>query len=59
VKILREGYENMLKDPAFLDEIKKKRFELDPISGEELEALVKEVMTQPPEIIDRLKKLLG
>ncbi len=59
MKILREAYEKMLKDPGFLDDIKKKRFELDPISGEELEALVKEVMTQPPEIIDRLKKLLG
>jgi tripartite-type tricarboxylate transporter receptor subunit TctC len=59
VKILREAYEKMLKDPGFLDDIKKKRFELDPISGEELDAMVKEVMTQPPEIIDRLKKLLG
>ena len=59
VKILREAFEKMLKDPAFLDDIKKKKFELDPISGEELEALVKEVMTQPPEVIDRLKKLLG
>jgi hypothetical protein len=49
----------MLKDPAFVDDIKKKRFELDPISGEELDAMVKEIMTQPPEIIDRLKKLLG
>jgi tripartite-type tricarboxylate transporter receptor subunit TctC len=58
VKILREAYEKMLKDPAFLDDIKKKKFELDPISGEELEVIVKEVMTQPPEIIERLKRLL-
>ena len=59
VKVLREAYAKMLKDPAFVDDIKKKKFELDPISGEELEVMVKEVMTQPPEIIDRLKKLLG
>jgi len=59
VKVLREAFEKMLKDPAFLDDIKKKKFELDPISGAELEAIVKEVMTQPPEIIERLKKLLG
>src|SRR5438093_1436520 len=59
VKILRDAYDKMLKDPVFLDDIKKKNFELDPISGEELDAMVKEVMTQPPEIIDRLKKLLG
>jgi len=59
VKILREAFEKMLKDPAFLDDIKKKKFELDPISGAELDAIVKEVMTQPAEIIERLKKLLG
>ena len=59
VKVLREAFEKMLKDPAFLDDIKKKKFELDPISGAELDAIVKEVMTQPAEIIERLKKLLG
>jgi hypothetical protein len=59
VKVLREAYEKMLKDPAFLEDIKKKKFELDPISGEELEVIVKEVMTQPPEIIERLKRLLA
>jgi tripartite-type tricarboxylate transporter receptor subunit TctC len=59
VKILREAYEKMLKDPAFLDDIKKKKFELEPISGAELEVIVKEVMNQPAEVIDRLKKLLS
>jgi tripartite-type tricarboxylate transporter receptor subunit TctC len=58
VKILRQAFEKMLKDPVFLDDIKKKNFELEPISGEQLETMVKEVMTQPPEIIERLKKLL-
>lgn len=58
VKVLRDAFEKMLKDPVFLDDVKKKKFELDPISGEELEAIVREVMTQPPETIDRLKKLL-
>jgi tripartite-type tricarboxylate transporter receptor subunit TctC len=59
VKALREAFDKMIKDPVFLDDIKKKRFELDPISGAELEVIVKEVMTQPPEIIERLKKLLA
>lgn len=59
VKILREAFEKMVKDPVFIDDIKKKKFELDPISGAELETIVKDVMTQPPEIIERLKKLLG
>jgi tripartite-type tricarboxylate transporter receptor subunit TctC len=59
VKILRQAFDKMLTDPAFLDDVKKKKFELDPTSGAELEAIVKEVMTQPPEVIARLKKLLA
>ena len=59
VKILREAFIRTMKDPAFLDEIRKRNFELDPSSGEELEAIVKEAMSQPPEVIERLKKMLG
>jgi hypothetical protein len=48
-----------MKDPEFLADIEKRKFELDPTPGEELEKIVKEVMAQPPETIARLKKLLG
>ena len=59
VKILREAFDKTMKDPAFLDEIKKRKFELEPTSGEELESIVKEAMSQPPEIIEKMKKILG
>jgi hypothetical protein len=39
--------------------LKKKNYELEPAPGEELEAIVRETMTQPVEIIQRLKKVLG
>ena len=58
VKLLRDAFAKMVKDPAFLEEVKKKNFELDPISGEELEVIVKEVMTQPAETVARLKTIL-
>jgi len=48
-----------VKDPEFLAEAKKKKLEIDPISGEELEALAKEVIAQPPEVVERMRKLLG
>ncbi|NIM06204.1 MAG: hypothetical protein GTO55_07590, partial [Armatimonadetes bacterium] len=48
-----------MTDPALLDETKKKRLEADPSSGDEVEALAKESMSQPPEIIENMKKLLG
>jgi tripartite-type tricarboxylate transporter receptor subunit TctC len=59
VKILRDAYEKTMKDPQFQAEVKKRNYEFDPVGGEELEKLAKEVTTQPPDIIERLKKVLG
>ena len=59
VKVLREAYSKTLRDPAFVDEAKKRGWELKPVSGEDLEALAKEVVDQPPEVVEWLKKLLA
>lgn len=59
VKILREAFNKTLKDPQFLAELEKRKFELDSTSGEQLEKIVKEAVGQPPETVARLKKLLG
>ena len=32
---------------------------LDPATGEELDAIAKEVMTAPPDVVERVKKLIG
>ncbi len=58
-KILREAFNRTMSDPEFLAEAKKKKLDVDPTSGEELEALAKEVIAQPPDVIERMKKLLG
>jgi len=50
---------NMLKDPEFLAEAKKRQWEIAPVSGERLEVLAKEVINQPPDIIERMKKVMG
>ena len=39
------------KEPDLLEEAKKRSWEVDHIPGEELEALAKEVIDQPPEIV--------
>lgn len=59
VKILREAFMKTVRDPELLEDAKKKRLELDPVSGEDLEALGKEIIAQPPEVVERMKKLLG
>ena len=57
--MLREAYAKTLKDPDFSDEAKKKGWELRPVSGEDLQTLAKEVVDQPPEVVEWLKKLLA
>ena len=59
LKILRDAYSKTMHDEQFQAEVKKRNYEFDPVSGEELERLGKEVTSQPPEIIERLKKVLG
>jgi len=59
VKMLRDAYEKTLKDPDLVSEIKKQEYDFDPVSGEELQALAKTVVNQPPQVIERVKKLLG
>jgi tripartite-type tricarboxylate transporter receptor subunit TctC len=57
--MLRDAYAKTLKDPDFLAEAKKNGWELRVVSGEELQALAKEVIDQPPEVVEWLKKLLA
>jgi tripartite-type tricarboxylate transporter receptor subunit TctC len=59
VKLLREAFAKTLRDPDLLDEAKKKRLEVDPMPGEDLEALAKEVLSANRDLIDRMEKLLG
>jgi hypothetical protein len=48
-----------MTDEALLAEANKKKWDLDPMNGQELETLAKEIMVQPPEVIERVKKILG
>jgi tripartite-type tricarboxylate transporter receptor subunit TctC len=59
LKILREAFMKLMADPDFLADVKRRGMESKPSTGEELEKLAKEVMAQPPEVIERMKKLMG
>jgi tripartite-type tricarboxylate transporter receptor subunit TctC len=59
LKILREAFSKAVNDRELLEEAKKKRLELDPVSGEDLQTLASDIMAQPPEVVERMKKLLG
>lgn len=57
VATLRAAYDRAVKDPDLLAEAKKLRIDVEPARGEKLQAMVKEVMVQPPEVVEQIKKL--
>jgi hypothetical protein len=59
LRLLREAFNKTMEDKEFLDDLDKRKFDLDPTGGEELEKIVKDALSQPPEIVARMKKLLG
>lgn len=59
MQILRQSFLKLMNDPAFLADIKKRGLEVEPTNGEELEKLARQVMAQPPEVIERVKRLMG
>lgn len=58
LKMLRDAFDATMKDPAYIDEIEKRKYALDPESGSELEALVKKAYATPKPIVDRIAQLI-
>jgi len=58
LKTLRDGFVKMMNDPDMIAEAKKRGLEPSTMTGEEVEALGRELGTLPPEVIRRLKPLL-
>ena len=59
IAVLREAYAKAIKDPELVAEAKKGRMDMEPVSGEDLQALAKRIMNQPPVVVERVKKILG
>lgn len=58
-KILRDAFMKSMNDPALLADAAKSRLEITPVGGEELTKIAKEVIEQPPEVIERIRKILA
>jgi tripartite-type tricarboxylate transporter receptor subunit TctC len=59
VKTIREAFVKTLKDEAALADAKANKLDIEPSTAEELDRLAKEVISQPPDIVAKMKKLLG
>jgi tripartite-type tricarboxylate transporter receptor subunit TctC len=59
LKLVREAFVKTMSDPDLLAEAKKNRWETNFSAGDEMAALAKDVTSQPPEVIDLMKKILS
>jgi len=59
VKTLREAFTKTINDPSVIEDAQKKSLEIDPTPSEELTALAREVISQPPAVVERMRKMLG
>jgi tripartite-type tricarboxylate transporter receptor subunit TctC len=58
IKALRDAFDVMVRDPAFLEQARRENFEIDAVSGEVLQGLVAEIVAMPKEQSERLKAIL-
>src|SRR5438093_10401217 len=57
-RTIRTGYEKMLKDPEFIAEVNKRRYDLEPVSWDEMQNLSQEVTDQPADVIEHRKMIM-
>jgi len=56
--LLREAFNATMKDPEFIADVKRGKFDLDPESGDHLEMLIKKLYATPKPVIERVSRLI-
>lgn len=59
VAALRKAFDATMKDPAFLEEAKKRNAPIEPQSGDSLAKTTAAVINSPPEVVVIARKLMG
>jgi tripartite-type tricarboxylate transporter receptor subunit TctC len=58
VEALRRAFDAAMKDPELVAEAEKSKIEIDPVRGEEVAELVKQVNATPSEVVARVRTAL-
>jgi tripartite-type tricarboxylate transporter receptor subunit TctC len=58
VAALRRAFDATMKDPAFIAEAGKLQFDVDPLTGERVQALVGELAATPSDVVTRVRAAL-
>ncbi len=57
VALLRRAFNAAMKDPALLDDVKKRGLDINPRTGEQVEAVLRKAAAFPPELLAKLAQL--
>jgi tripartite-type tricarboxylate transporter receptor subunit TctC len=57
-KIIQAAFKKTITDPDFQAQAKERRLDIGPVGGDELATLAREVVAQPTDVIERMKRLL-
>jgi tripartite-type tricarboxylate transporter receptor subunit TctC len=57
VNVMRRAFDATMKDPAFLADAEKSRLELDPVTGEEMEEMIKQAFKTPKALVQRAMEI--
>jgi len=56
---LAKAYEDTIKDPKFVEETSRAKFDVTYVSGKEIQDFVESMMKMKPETVEKLKKATG
>jgi tripartite-type tricarboxylate transporter receptor subunit TctC len=59
VKAMRKAVDDTFADRAFVEEAQKRQFDIEPISAEETYKTVRQQVELPPQLVERMKKIMG
>jgi hypothetical protein len=55
VEVLRRAFDATMKDPAYLAEADRLKVDVEPLTGEQVAALVEQVARTPAETVARVR----
>jgi tripartite-type tricarboxylate transporter receptor subunit TctC len=58
VEALRRAFDATMRDPAFVADAAKLQLEIDPMTGEAVQALVGDLAATPPDVVARVRAIL-
>jgi tripartite-type tricarboxylate transporter receptor subunit TctC len=58
-QLLRDAFMKSMSDSALLEEAKQKKMDITPVPGEELAKIARDVIDQPQDVVERIRKILS